>query len=461
MTSPTPRRICFVIMPYGRKPTGLEAGKGPASVDFDALWNKALRPLLEEDLGYDAVRADQELGALIIEDMIERLALSDVVIADVTIANANVYYEVGVRHAAHKCGCVLIAATWAQPVFDLQQMRQVRYPLPSGDATDDDAAAIREALRERVKALAEGPSPVWRIVPGYPSAPSPGSTATFKERVRQITEIVAQIAAVHRAPAGERAERAVTVSHAYREAAQSVPAVAQELVLLLRDTRQWADVVSFIDGLPPATRDAPFFQEQYHLARAKTGSALDAVAALETLIATSGDSSERRGLLGGRYKQLYDDARDADAANDAAQYLSAAIDEYRRGMQLDLNDYYPSSNLPRLLRARGEDGDEAEAQTVATLTALACQRALARTPSDKWAQLALLGAAFDAGDVATARAHLQKVKRLPLEAFEVETIVRDLAQSVELQRGAPHAAALGVLVDELRALLPPPPASAT
>ena len=35
----------------------------------------------------------------IIRDMIERLALSDMVLADVSIPNANVFYEVGVRHA--------------------------------------------------------------------------------------------------------------------------------------------------------------------------------------------------------------------------------------------------------------------------------------------------------------------------------------------------------------------------
>jgi hypothetical protein len=48
------------------------------------------------------VRADQDTGALIITQMVERLYFADLVLADMTIPNGNVYYEVGVRHAAKK-----------------------------------------------------------------------------------------------------------------------------------------------------------------------------------------------------------------------------------------------------------------------------------------------------------------------------------------------------------------------
>jgi hypothetical protein len=58
------------------------------------------------------VRADQDTGALIITQMIERLYFADLVLADMTIPNGNVYYEVGVRHAAKEIGCVLLAADW-------------------------------------------------------------------------------------------------------------------------------------------------------------------------------------------------------------------------------------------------------------------------------------------------------------------------------------------------------------
>jgi hypothetical protein len=68
--------ICFMVMPYGRKATQAEAGKGPSEIDFNALWDKAYVPLIES-LGYEAVRADQDVDALIINQMLERLYFAD------------------------------------------------------------------------------------------------------------------------------------------------------------------------------------------------------------------------------------------------------------------------------------------------------------------------------------------------------------------------------------------------
>src|SRR5919198_3030536 len=121
-----PKPIAFMVMPFGRKPTGRTEKKVPAEIDFDALWDRVYQPVLEDGLGYRAVRADRDVGALIITQMIQRLAIADLVVADITLPNANVYYEVGIRHAAMQRGCVLVSADWARPVFDLAQMRQLR-----------------------------------------------------------------------------------------------------------------------------------------------------------------------------------------------------------------------------------------------------------------------------------------------------------------------------------------------
>ena len=88
--------LCFMIMPYGRRPTQVEpSSNAPGEIDFNALWDKAFAPTIQS-LGYDPVRADQDTGALIINQMIERLYFADLVLADMTIPNGNVYYEVGV-----------------------------------------------------------------------------------------------------------------------------------------------------------------------------------------------------------------------------------------------------------------------------------------------------------------------------------------------------------------------------
>ena len=126
-----PKPVAFMVMPFGKKPVERTEANIPATVDFDALWERVYEPALRT-IGYEAVRADRDVGALIINEMVQRLAVADLVLADVTLSNANVYYEVGVRHAVQQRGCVLVAADWSRPTFDLAQMRQARFPLADG-----------------------------------------------------------------------------------------------------------------------------------------------------------------------------------------------------------------------------------------------------------------------------------------------------------------------------------------
>ena len=160
-----PKPLCFMIMPYGRKATQAEAGRGVPEIDFNALWDRAFAPTIIA-LGYEPVRADQDTGALIITQMIERLYFADLVLADMTIPNGNVYYEVGVRHAAKERGCVLLAADWSKRLFDVAQMRTVRYPLPEGDITEATAQAIAAAIKDPIGKLARGVSPMHRVDQG-------------------------------------------------------------------------------------------------------------------------------------------------------------------------------------------------------------------------------------------------------------------------------------------------------
>src|SRR5207237_1246710 len=81
------RPLCFVLMPFGRKPTN--AG---ATVDFDAVYQDLIAPGIDA-AGLDPIRADQELtGGIIHTPMFERLILCEFAVADLTTANANVFY---------------------------------------------------------------------------------------------------------------------------------------------------------------------------------------------------------------------------------------------------------------------------------------------------------------------------------------------------------------------------------
>ena len=88
------RPLCFVPMPFGKKP-GLAGGM----IDFDAVYQSLIHPAIEE-AELDPLRADEEMtGGIIHKPMFQRLTSCEFAVADLTTANANVFYELGIRHA--------------------------------------------------------------------------------------------------------------------------------------------------------------------------------------------------------------------------------------------------------------------------------------------------------------------------------------------------------------------------
>ncbi len=84
----------FVAMPFGTK----------EGIDFNRIYTEIIKPALEEE-GYEVFRADEEQRAGEIRtDMFQELLLADIVVADLSIDNPNVWYEMGVRHALRSRG---------------------------------------------------------------------------------------------------------------------------------------------------------------------------------------------------------------------------------------------------------------------------------------------------------------------------------------------------------------------
>ena len=383
--------------------------------------------------------------------MIQRLAIADLVVADITLANANVYYEIGIRHAARRDGCVLVAADWARPVFDLDQIRQLRFPLSDGDVGDEAAARAVAALQEGVEALKDGVSPVFDAVPGFPETPELERLSAFTDAMAELSEFNADVRAVRLTPEGDQrraAVRALLERHGDSRVVRD--SVVLELLRLVRDNLGWKDVLAYIATLPPKLARHPLVREQEALAIGKSGDVEEAAGRLEELIVSLGETPERLGLLGGRYKELY---RDAARPRDQRLYRDKAIDAYRRGMELDLNVYYPANNLPRLYRERGEPGDAQLADEAEAAVALACKTQIARGTADEWARATLLGLAFDRGDVPEAIRLRREVERQGPAAWGLKSTIADLKASVDDAADEDVRAGLQAVLDQLTELL--------
>ena len=155
----------FIAMPFGCKP-----GADGELIDFNRIYAELLKPALE-DAGCEVFRADEEQRAGDIRsDMFQELLVADLVLADLTLDNPNVWYELGVRHALRARGVVLVQGPRATSPFDTYTDRKRHYSLKDGapnPATliaDRNAIAIlaRETLASSTRRKV---SPVYQLLP--------------------------------------------------------------------------------------------------------------------------------------------------------------------------------------------------------------------------------------------------------------------------------------------------------
>jgi hypothetical protein len=145
---------CFVIMPFGNP--DLDAGHARR---LELIYSEWIKPTVES-IKYDAEsciachRADKELRPEeIVNHIMENLISSDLVIADLSGRNANVFYELGVRHAVNN-NTILIADNLADVPFDLRGLRTIIYtyePEQMNRLKRSLEQAISEILREPEK----------------------------------------------------------------------------------------------------------------------------------------------------------------------------------------------------------------------------------------------------------------------------------------------------------------------
>jgi hypothetical protein len=202
-----------------------------------------------------------------------------------------------------------------------------------------------------------------------------------------------------------------------------------------------------VRGLSPKFAQQPETLELLNFAIGQAGDNVKAIAGLQTLVATVGPTPERLGLLGGRFKRLWKSAK-SDA--DRRVNLTKSIDAYQRGMDLDLNAYYCSCNLPRLYRERGRQGDKESAQIAAQAAVAACERARKRAVQDEWLLPTLLGAAFDAGDVEKAESLADEVEATTQWGFK--STLDDLEVSIQHVEDPACRDRLTAVIDRLKSL---------
>jgi len=166
---------CFVIMPYGTKKD--VDGK---EIDFEEIYECIIEEAVKKLDGYECVRCDNiDEPGWIHKRMIQHIFEDHVAIVDTSTLNANVFYELGVRHALRKSVTILIqreGTTWPFNIAGLKSISYTTNPRGVKKAIEDIVNFISSALENP----ANVDSLVYEVLPNLKVETTPGQ---IEERI--------------------------------------------------------------------------------------------------------------------------------------------------------------------------------------------------------------------------------------------------------------------------------------
>lgn len=424
-----PRKpLCFVIMPFGIKKdwsSGLE-------INFNAIYDLGIRPGIEA-AGLEPIRADEEqTGGIIHKPMFERLILCDFAVADLTTANANVFYEIGVRHAVRPATTLTIFAEKHLPPFDVNYLRSVPYAMGENNSFGAaEGQKLAEVIARRLRELKDlqvkgevKDSPIFQLLPDYP-APQIRHLKTdiFREQAEYAAD---KKAALAKARAARDKEAVHAVEAALGPDLAAIEAgILVDLFLSYRAVGEWEAMIALYEKLPAELQRMVMLREQLGFAFNRLGRREEALSVLEGVLAERGANSETCGLIGRIYKDKWTEAKSSGKAILAAGYLDRAIEMYRKGFDADIRDYYPGVNAVTLLEIKGDPESLALQQRLLPVVRFAVEQKMSAT-ADYWMLATLLELAVLADDRSAAAKGLSATLTAIRESWEPLTTANNL-----------------------------------
>jgi hypothetical protein len=363
---------CFVVMGYGKKTDYLQE----KTFDLDKSYKYIIKPAVEA-AGYVCIRADeiQHAGNINVP-MYEQLFDADLVIADLSTANLNAFFELGVRYALRPRTTIVIAEKGFKIPFDMGQV-VVRSYEHLGEGIDFGEVermrmALTTACRE-VTAAERTDSPVYTFLANL--------TPPALRKVAEAAEGAARVQT-------EEALAAATDEHE-RAALTSPLAALMRGAMEARKAGDFRTARAILGGVKAAqgAQPDPFVVQQFAMLTYKSKdleprqALLEARAILEELSPRASADPETLGIWGAIHKRLHEVGASAE---ERAEALEEAVAAYEKGFYLK-NDYYNGINYAFLLDTRaaetaGEEAiaDRVQARRVRRRLLRTCEELLAR-----------------------------------------------------------------------------------
>jgi hypothetical protein len=411
-----PKPLCFILMPFGKK-----SNLSGSVIDFDAVYNELISPAIAE-AGLEPLRADEEMtGGIIHKPMYERLILCEYAVADLTTANANVFYELGIRHAVRPSSTLLLFAEGGgQLPFDVAPLRAVPYRL-SAEGKPADIAKTKEVLVQLLNEAKKEKtdSPLYQLVNDYPDIDHT-KTDVFREQVEYSSEVKKKMASARK----EGIEALRNLEKELGDIKNIEAGVITDLFLSYRSVKGWKEMISLSEKMTPPLAATIMIQEQLALAFNRNNLGEEAENILLNLIEKRGPSSETYGILGRVYKDRWEQAEKSGEKILAKSLLNKAIGAYLKGFEADWRDAYPGINALTLMEIK-EPPDPRKEKLIPVVT-YAVERRIDAGKPDYWDHATLLELAVLAKNEEAALIAFGDSLAAIREVWEPETTARNL-----------------------------------
>ena len=346
------KKKCFVVMGFGKK-TDLATGR---LLDLDKTYRIIIKKAVEE-AGLECIRADGIIHSGLIDvPMYELLLEADIVIADISTANPNAIYELGVRHALRPHTTIIMAESELKFPFDLSHIAIRSYEHLGSGIDAEHAETVRDELKAAIHELLDHPdvdSPVFFFLP---------KLRAWNAGVAPILEAVV---------AAEEAQPAA-VAAAAAPADDSSIAELMETFREAKNDSEWGSAIRSLKKLIEKRPNDPYFQQQLALATYKSKKP-DPVAALhaakeilQELRPREFTDPETLGLWGAVHKRLYELTGDTAA-------LDESIWGHEKGFYVK-NDHYNGINLAFVLNLRAANATDPQEATADVVQARRVRR---------------------------------------------------------------------------------------
>jgi 3',5'-cyclic AMP phosphodiesterase CpdA/tetratricopeptide (TPR) repeat protein len=374
----------FVIMPFGLRRA--DERHDVDSIDFDFVYNDLIRPAAKA-AEFEPVRIDElvEPGQ-ITHQYLREILEADLVLAEISLPNANVYYELGIRQAISTGGTILIALEKSAIPFDLANQRVFFYN-PSLQNLEKVRQTLIEALSSQRAKPTENP------------------VRSFLEQIRAVASPEADRDAFEqdlqgRISRAQNSEQLIAVWRWARNLSPLPPFTLLSLARRLSDFGEWSHSVEVLKAAV-ALRSSDFELHRelgWHLSKLGLDYSDDAIGSFESALALNPDDPEALGMLAGVFKRKGN--------------FKQASEYYSKGAEIAPSNLYMLVNQAAMELFLAPDNPIQGISLYHKLKEKILNSLQDQGSLDEWQEVVLGEAMFVIGELRSAKTHFLAANRL-------------------------------------------------